>query len=97
MEIASVTPSLPQWGRQHEGGKLPLTPTSGWIFLKYCRSTIHTAMLHGASPYEAVSARGTIASDTGPIFVFLKSMISTEQINSLFIAKHAVSQIGPWI
>jgi hypothetical protein len=57
MEIARVTPSLPQWGEAAQGAS-PLTPMSGWFFFTLPRST---AMLHGASPDEAVSARGPIA------------------------------------
>ena len=42
-------------------------------------------MLHGASPDEAVSARGPIAIRyRSLLFGFLKSMISTEQMQTSF-------------
>jgi hypothetical protein len=59
-------------------GQAPLPPMSSWIFL-HAAEVRSTAMLHGASPDEAVSARGPIAIRYPPPSVFEKSMISTEQ------------------
>ena len=50
---------------------------SGWIFLFTLPKARSTAMLHGAKPEKAVSARGPIAIRYRSLFSFLKSMIST--------------------
>ncbi len=60
MEIARVTPSLPQRGRQHEGTS-PLDPPRAVGFFFYAAEVRSRAMLYGASPDEAVNARGPIA------------------------------------
>jgi hypothetical protein len=63
-------PLSPPVGEAAQGGKPPLTPMSGRICLKRCRRRIHS-MLHGASPDEAVSARGPIAIRyRSPLLVF---------------------------
>jgi hypothetical protein len=59
-KFARVTPTLPQWGRQPKGAS-PLDPMNGWIFL-HAAEVRSTAMLHGASPDEAVSTRGPIVN-----------------------------------
>jgi len=68
MEIARVTPSLPQRGRQHEGASPLDPPRAVGYFSMLPRST---AILHGAIPEEAVSARGAIAIQfRSPLLVF---------------------------
>ena len=61
VEFMKVTPSLPQRGRQHAGAS-PLDPL---ITAKnFSHGFPSTAMLHGASPDEAASARGPIAIES---------------------------------
>ena len=82
VEIARVTPSLPQWGRQPKGAS-PLNPHERLDFSLTLPKNDPQPLLHGASPDEAVSARGPIAIRLPvPSFSFLTSMISHE--NKLF-------------
>ena len=70
MEIARVTPSLPQRGRQPKKAS-PLDTLSGWILSLTAAELRSTVMLHGANPDEAVSALGPIAIRyRSPLFVF---------------------------
>ena len=66
VEIARVTPSLPQW-QAAQGGRPPY-PQERLNFSFTLPKIRSTAMLHGASPDEAVSARGPIAIRYCPLF-----------------------------
>ena len=62
-------PLSPPAGRQHEGAS-PLDPSGALNFFHAAEGRF-TAMLHGASPEEAVSARGPIAIRyRSPLLVF---------------------------
>ena len=88
VEIVRITPSLPQ-GEEPKGAS-PLDPHERLDF-SFTLPNYYSAMLHGANPEEAVSARGPIAIRYRSLFKFSNEHDSTEQKNPKKIQVHHTS------